>query len=96
MTDEPKRVSQSSRYRLTSQLTREAEIIGSNELARRARVTFRQLDTWVRAGYLTPVIDTAGSGNPRGWHEWQVGEVCEIRETLRLHQHPRGLGGLQR
>lgn len=31
-------------------------------------VTYRQLDYWVRKGYLTPaVVDGSGPGNPRHW-----------------------------
>src|SRR4051812_2931748 len=45
----------------------------STELAKRAGVTFRQIDYWARAGWLIPsVSDTQGSGT---WRRFDAGDV---------------------
>ena len=67
------------------------ELISTMDVCRRARVTFRMLDTWVRIGMVVPSISGQGSGTQRKFREFQVGEVCEIREIKREY---RRLGDL--
>ncbi len=39
-------------------------------------ITYRQLDYWVRQGYVTPSISNGnGSGTPRRWSEADVDQV---------------------
>lgn len=61
----------------------EAELISTLEMARRSGVSLRRLDLWVHKGYLTPAVTSSGTGRPRRWYEWQVGEVIEVREAHR-------------
>lgn len=68
------------------------EYISTGEMAELARVTYRMLDMWVRQGYVAPIEDASGSGNPRRWAPWQLGEVVEERERMgRVHYPKRGL-----
>ena len=62
-------------------MTTQPLLISSDELCRRAKVTYRQLDSWTRRGYITPHIGARGYGYPRKWWEWQVGEVCYLALT---------------
>jgi DNA-binding transcriptional MerR regulator len=41
--------------------------MSSAHVARMADVTYRQLDYWVRRGFLEPTHADAGSGTPREW-----------------------------
>lgn len=74
----------------------EPRIILATEMCLRARVTYRKLDYWTSIGYITPKYEVGdGSGSFHGWYEWQVGEVIEVRETMRLYQQLPGKGGLR-
>ena len=68
-------------------------MIGTPEMARRADVSLRQLDVWVTEGRVSPAVTSGGTGYPRRWHEWQLGEVVEVRETLRPVSVLRYKGG---
>ena len=46
--------------------------LSTREAARRAGVSFRQADYWVRTGAFTIGDDTPGKGNPRRWSEEDV------------------------
>ena len=39
----------------------------SDQIAEAVGVTYRQLDWWVRKGYLVPSDPSTGSGDPRRW-----------------------------
>ena len=62
----------------------DSHMISSKEMARRAGISLRQLDTWTKKGRVTPAVDHGGSGHPRRWNESQIGEVIEVKETMRL------------
>lgn len=67
----------------TRSRARAPELLSSEQMARRAGVTMRRLDLWVTNGYLQPAIAPGGTGRPRRWLEWQIGEVIEVREQHR-------------
>lgn len=56
----------------------------SSEAARQARVSERQLDTWVTAGYLVPEWNGSGPGSRRRWsiEEIDVAELLGVFSRL--------------
>jgi MerR-like DNA binding protein len=42
-------------------------LIGAVELAARAGVSYRQVNHWTTEGYLSPVAESTGSGNPKNY-----------------------------
>ena len=44
----------------------------SAQAARQARVSERQLDLWVHAGYLVPEQGSTGTGRPRRWSTAEI------------------------
>lgn len=63
-------------------------MIGSQELADAAGVTYRQLDYWVRNGTLTPTVESTGSGRPRAWDPDMVGVVALLGLVSKLQADP--------
>ena len=54
----------------------------SEEVCRLAGISYRQLDSWIRTGYITPSVkQTAGSGDPR---RFAREDVARTRMTKRL------------
>jgi len=52
------------------------------ELARRAGVSYRQLDYWARNGLVTPsILDTHGHGHPR---RWAPGDLERVRQIAKV------------
>jgi DNA-binding transcriptional MerR regulator len=49
------------------------------KVLRRSGISYRQLDYWVRCGYLRPEVAEPGSGRARRWPE----EEIEIARTMR-------------
>lgn len=48
-------------------------------------ITYRQLDYWVRRGYVTPsVSEGRGHGNPRRWSEADVERVARLGWVAQL------------
>lgn len=54
----------------------------SHEAAKEAGVTYRQLDYWVRQGYVVSAKEAAGSGTQRRWTDEDVARLVEIREAF--------------
>lgn len=44
-------------------------------------VTYRQLDYWVRAGYLRPTVPTPGTGTARDWSPEEI-EIARLMARL--------------
>lgn len=44
-----------------------ADFVSSDEAARRAGCSYRQLDYWCRTGAITPTVGANGSGSTRRW-----------------------------
>lgn len=59
--------------------------ISTQEVAKRAGVTYRQLDYWLRKGWVEPADPSGGTGDPRLWYVWQVGEIAEFAERRKAH-----------
>lgn len=83
--------SQSSRIKYLEGYEKNGTLISTPELCRRARVTYRMLNSWVALGVVTPAVESRGSGTVQRWFQYQVGEVIEIRE---LKREQRRLGDL--
>lgn len=58
--------------------------IGSLELAARAGITYRQVNYWTTEGYLRPIDETAGSGNPKAF---PPSEIIKARIMGSLVRH---------
>ncbi len=60
------------------------DLISTNEMARRANISYRMLDHWVRENLVVPAIAAQGSGTSRRWYSWQIGQVIEERHRTQL------------
>lgn len=55
----------------------------SKQVCERAGITYRQLDYWVRSGYITPaVVIGEGYGGRRYWAKWQMAGVRGLKRTM--------------
>jgi DNA-binding transcriptional MerR regulator len=55
----------------------------SPQVCKRAGVTYRQLDYWVRTGVVTPsIVHAQGSGRQHRWSEADVERVRIINDLL--------------
>lgn len=59
------------------------ELCSSDEARRIAGISYRQLDSWTRAGLVKPEQEAAGSGSPRRWSPAQVVELQVIGDLRR-------------
>lgn len=61
-----------------------SRMLRSKEVCARAGCTYRQLDYWIRAGYLEPwmVIGEGGSGSVRLFERGQVAEVRRLKRRM--------------
>ena len=58
------------------------KLYSTDEVARHSGATFRQLDYWVRLGYVRPVRPSSGSGNARRWSEENLDRVRQIVRAI--------------
>lgn len=47
-------------------------------------LTYRQIDYWVRRGYIAPLDEPAGSGVYRRWDDGAVERLASVAGSLRL------------
>lgn len=66
------------------------EFFSSEEVAVAAGITYRQLDWWVRKGYLTPTVESTGSGVPRQWSLRDLVDVAFFAGLVRDCPLPHG------
>lgn len=57
-------------------------LLSSTEFCRRAGITYRQLDWWVRHGALVPAVAANGSGTQRKLHESDVAFANALGRVL--------------
>lgn len=57
-------------------------VAGHDELRVRAGISYRQLDYWIRCGYV-PGVDTAGQGHPREFTAWGERRVVLLGRLTR-------------
>lgn len=50
------------------------------------RVTFRQVDYWIRCGWLRLAAETKGSGNRRHWTPAEVAALAEFVNVIETHR----------
>lgn len=60
------------------------EGVGSHEVERLANITYRQLDSWTRAGYLCPFATGTGSGQRRYYPPGEVSKARTMGTLTRL------------
>lgn len=58
-----------------------AQLMGALELAARAGVTYKQIDTWTKRHYLRPEPSPGGTGNKRTYKPGEV-RITQIIATL--------------
>ena len=56
--------------------------ISTPQIARWAGISYRQLDYWIRSGWIPGQNGRQGSGKPREWTSEQVARVIEIRDAF--------------
>jgi hypothetical protein len=56
-------------------------LLNGPEVCRLTGISYRQLDHWVRKGYLRPARPAAGSGTQRGF---SLAEVAVVRRMVQL------------
>lgn len=66
--------------------------MNSAEVCRRAGVSYRQLDHWIKMGYLTPAVDAKGSGHPRTYSTEDAIVATVLKDYLACRQSGRPLG----
>src|SRR5262245_55114017 len=54
----------------------------SHEAAKEAGITYRQLDYWVRQGYVVSAREARGSGSQRKWSDEDIARLIEIRDAF--------------
>lgn len=59
-------------------------LLSSIEVCRRARITYRQLDYWVRTGVVEPTVDARGSGTQRRFTPAVAEHVVTLARYLRM------------
>ena len=58
------------------------DLMTSPQVCRVAGITYRMLDYWVRAGFITPVIAAAGSGSARLFDPSVVNQIVDMKERI--------------
>jgi MerR HTH family regulatory protein len=78
-------------HRTTSMLTKAMALneafpgtVSTTDAARRAGVTYRQLNYWIALGAIKPAVGNGGSGNPYRMTEAQVQHLIQIGHLHRL------------
>jgi len=64
----------------------------STQVCELTGLSYRRLDYWVRSGYVTPLVQAAGSGSSRLFAPGVVDEIFDILDRLR--QCPFGHPGV--
>jgi DNA-binding transcriptional MerR regulator len=66
-------------------------MVGSLELARRAGITYRQLDHWLSIGLVWPSHPAHGSGTYVGWQEEDAAWVVAVGRLVNLGVAPHAI-----
>jgi hypothetical protein len=69
-----------------------AKLMSSADVCRETGATYKQLDSWARAGYATPAVPAKGSGSHRGWSGDDVDQVRRL--LIRSADLRAGLGAV--
>lgn len=67
----------------------DSELLSSSEVIRRldGRLSYRQLDYWVRSGRISPSVqDALGTGDRRVWSPADVEALAEVLDILERHK----------
>lgn len=70
----------------------ETDLAGSvetSEMLRQTNAGYRQVDYWVRQGWLQPLYPASGSGVRRRWPAAEVAIVRRMVQLVRVGMHPR-------
>ena len=59
-------------------------LLTSPEVCRMAGVTYRQLDYWIRQGWISPTVRATGSGSRRRFDPSTLRDITIIREFVTL------------
>ena len=58
------------------------DLMTSPQVCRAAGITYRMLDYWVRAEFITPVIAAAGSGSARLFDPSVLNQIADMKERI--------------
>ena len=64
------------------QIAEDRGLLTSREVADLAGISYRRLDHYVRAGYLSPAVAAQGSGSARLWEPAVVAQLVDLQNRV--------------
>lgn len=57
-------------------------LLTSTDVVARSGITYRQLNTWAKRGWIVPLVDAPSQGYAQIWHPMVLNEIADIKERI--------------